>query len=528
MSAATTAVDTSAADAPVSVKTWLAVVGATLGAFLAVLNIQIVSSSLADIQGALGAGIDEGGWVSTSYLVTEIIVIPLSGWLATVFSIRRYLLVNTALFLIFSVACAFAQNLGQMIVLRAIQGFAGGVLIPMAFTIIITKLPPARRPIGIALFAISATFAPAIGPTIGGYLNDNYGWEFIFYANLVPGLIMLAMLWYALEPSPMQLGLLKKGDWAGILTLAVGLGTLQTVLEEGNKDDWFGSDFIFRLSIVAAVSLLAFLVIELRAKNPVINLRLLKERNFGLGTFAAFLLGTALYGSSYVLPLYLSQIQGYNAQQIGEVLAWTGIPQLAVIPFVPYLMKRFDARILVAIGFGLFAASNFMNIYLTKDVAADQLLWPNLVRALGQAVLLTPLTAIATAGIAAKDAGSASGIYNMTRNLGGAIGIAALQTIISKREQFHSNILTPHVSLFEQATRTRLEQLQQYFLSHGISDPQAAWHQAVVAIGRVVRQQAFVQAYADAFFLMGAALAVALVAALFFRRGSSAGGAGAH
>lgn len=511
----------------VPTKTWLAVIGATLGAFLAVLNIQIVNSSLADIQGAIGAGIDDGGWISTSYLVTEIIVIPLTGWLATVFSVRRYLLVNTLLFLVFSVACAFAQNLGQMIVLRAIQGFAGGVLIPMAFTIIITQLPPAKRPIGLALFAISATFAPAIGPTIGGYLNENYGWEYIFYANLAPGLVMLGLLWYALEPAPMQLGLLKKGDWGGILTLAVGLGTLQTVLEEGNKDDWFGSDFIVRLSVIAAISLAAFLWIEFKVKNPVVNLRLLAERNFGLGTFATFLLGVGLYGSSFILPLYLSQLQGYNAEQIGEVLAWTGIPQLAIIPFVPLLMKRVDARLLVAIGFGLFAASNFMNATLTRDVAADQLFWPNIVRALGQAVLLTPLTALATAGIAAKDAGTASGLFNMTRNLGGAIGIAALQTILTKREQFHSNIITARVSLFDEATRVRIEKLQGYFLSHGTADPALAWHKAVVAIGKSVRLQSFILAYADAFFILGAALVVAFAVVFLMKRGAGSA-AGAH
>ena len=191
----------------VSLKTWLAVIGATLGAFLAVLNIQIVNSSLADIQGAIGAGIDDGGWISTAYLIPEIIVIPLSGWLSRVFSMRTYLLVNTALFLAFSVACAFAGNLPEMIVLRAFQGAAGGVLIPLAFTIIVTMLPRSKQPVGLALFALSATFAPAIGPTIGGYLNENYGWEFIFYVNLVPGLLMIAMLMFALEKQPMQLGL---------------------------------------------------------------------------------------------------------------------------------------------------------------------------------------------------------------------------------------------------------------------------------------------------------------------------------
>ncbi|HEY4163251.1 MAG TPA: MDR family MFS transporter, partial [Dongiaceae bacterium] len=468
----------------VSTKTWLAVVGATLGAFLAVLNIQIVNSSLADIQGAIGAGIDDGGWVSTSYLITEIIVIPLTGWLARVFSMRTYLLVNTVLFLAFSVSCAFAQNLGEMIVLRAFQGFAGGVLIPAAFTIIVTMLPRAKQPIGMALFALSATFAPAIGPTIGGYLNENYGWEFIFYVNLVPGAVMIAMLWFSLPKAPMQLGLLKQGDWIGIATMAVGLGALQTVLEEGNKDDWFGSDFIVTLSVTAAVALSAFIAIELLVKRPLLNLSLLLRRNFGLGTASNILLGAALYGSSFILPLYLSQVQGYNAEQIGEVLAWTGIPQLVMIPLVPRLMQKVDPRVLIGAGFAIFAVSNFMNIYLTLDYAAPQVFWANIVRALGQAMILTPLAAVATAGIEAENAGSASGLFNMTRNLGGAIGIALLQTLLTKREQFHSNVLTSSVSLFNEATRQRIHDLTGYFLSHGISDIATAQHEAIVAIGR--------------------------------------------
>src|SRR5436853_3273424 len=210
-------------EAPVSTKTWIAVVGATLGAFMAVLNIQIVNASLADIQGAIGAGIDDGGWISTSYLIAEIVVIPLSGWLAQVFSIRIYLLTNAVLFLALSAACALAQDLPQMIVLRAIQGFTGGVLIPMAFTLIITLLPKARQPIGLALFALSATFAPAIGPTIGGYLTENFGWQYIFYVNLAPGLIIIGLLYFSLEARPMKLSQLAEGDWPGIITMAIGL-----------------------------------------------------------------------------------------------------------------------------------------------------------------------------------------------------------------------------------------------------------------------------------------------------------------
>jgi len=512
----------------VSAKTWIAVFGATLGAFMAVLNIQIVNASLADIQGAIGAGIDDGGWISTSYLIAEIVVIPLSGWLAQVFSIRLYLLTNAVLFLTLSIACAFAQNLPQMIVLRAIQGFTGGVLIPMAFTLIITLLPKAKQPIGLALFALSATFAPAIGPTIGGYLTENWGWEYIFYVNLVPGAIMIAMLWYSLESKPMKLSLLREGDWAGIATMAIGLSALQTVLEEGNKDDWFASAFIVKLSIVAAVALAAFLWIELTTKKPLLNLRLLVRRNFGFGILANFLLGVALYGSVYVLPVYLSRIQGYNAEQIGMVLAWTGLPQLFLIPLVPQLMKRFDARLIIGTGFVLFATSNFMNIYMTTNYAADQLFWPNIVRAVGQALVFAPLSAVATAGIEAENAGSASGLFNMMRNLGGAVGIAMLQTFLTKREQYHSNVLTQSVSLLEQATRTRIEQLTQYFMNHGVADHAEATHRALVAIGKIVQKQAYILAFSDTFFLLGVALIVALMAALLLKKPDHLASGGAH
>jgi MFS transporter, DHA2 family, multidrug resistance protein len=512
----------------ISAKTWVAVIGATLGAFMAVLNIQIVNASLADIQGAIGAGIDDGGWISTSYLIAEIVVIPLSGWLAQVFSVRIYLLTNAVLFLLLSMACAFAQDLPQMIVLRAIQGFTGGVLIPMAFTLIITLLPKAKQSVGLALFALSATFAPAIGPTIGGYLTENWGWQFIFYVNLVPGAIMIGMLWFSLESKPMKLSLLRQGDWPGIITMAIGLSALQTVLEEGNKDDWFGSPFIVKLSVIAAVALTAFLWIELTAKKPLLNLRLLFRRNFGFGVLANFLLGVALYGSVYILPVYLSRIQGYNSEQIGMVLAWTGLPQLVLIPLVPRLMKRVDPRLVIGIGFALFAASNFMNIYMTNDYAADQLFWPNVVRAVGQALAFAPLSAVATAGIEAENAGSASALFNMMRNLGGAIGIAALQTLLTKREQYHSNVLMQSVSVFEQATRTRIEQLTEYFMNHGVIDRVDAAHRAYVAVGKIVQKQAFILAFSDTFYLLGAALIVALMAALLLRKPNHLESGGAH
>lgn len=326
----------------------------------------------------------------------------------------------------------------------------------------------------------------------------------------------------------MQLALLRQGDWAGIVTMAIGLGALQTVLEEGNKEDWFGSPFIVRLSLIAAVSLSLFLWIELRSERPLLSLKLLARWNFGFAILASFLLGIALYGAVFILPVYLTRTQGYNAEQIGMVLAWTGLPQLVLIPLVPKLMQRFDLRMIVAFGFALFAASNFMNIELTAAYASDQLFWPNIVRAIGQALVMVPLSAVATAGIEQENAGSASALFNMIRNLGGAFGIAVLQTFLTKREQFHSNVLVRSVSLFEQGTRMRMNQLTGYFLTHGVSDRAAANHQAIAAIGRSVQRQAYIMAFSDSFYLLGAALVAALGASLVLRKPGRVQAGGGH
>ena len=250
-----------------SLRVWISVAAGLIGAFMAVLNIQITNASLLDIEGGIGTGVDNGAWISTAYLIGEIIVIPMTDYLSRVFSFRIYLLANAVLFLFFSVACAFSANLGQMIALRALQGFSGGVLIPMSFTLVLTRLPKAQQSAGLALFAITATFAPAIGPTIGGYLTENFGWQYVFFVNLVPGCFMVAGLMWTLDAEPMQLALLREGDWSGIAAMAVGLAALQTVLEEGNKDDWFGSPFIVRLSAIAAVFLSAVRVDRTRPRE---------------------------------------------------------------------------------------------------------------------------------------------------------------------------------------------------------------------------------------------------------------------
>jgi DHA2 family multidrug resistance protein len=510
-----------------SLKDWISVLACMIGAFMAILNIQITNASLLDIEGGIGTGVDNGAWISTAYLIGEIVVIPLTDFLSRVFSFRRYLLINAVLFPLFSIACAFTHDLGSMIVMRGLQGFAGGILIPMAFTIVLTKLPKPQQPIGLALFALAVTFAPAIGPTIGGYLTENYGWQTIFFINAVPSAIMVLALALTLDRTPMRLSLLKEGDWAGMITMAIGLSAFQTVLEEGEKDDWFASPFIFRLAIAAGVSLSAFVWIELTVKKPLVGLRLLARRNFAIGVIANVLLGFALFGTVYILPQYLGQAQGYNAEQIGAVLAWTGLPQLLLIPFVPMLMKRFDARAIAIVGIALFAASCFMNTSLSPDVAGDQFFIPNIVRAIGQALIITPVSAITTAGIAPSEAGAASGLSNMLRNLGGAIGTATLATVLVKREQFHSNIIGQSVTSAREEVSQRLDQMTAYFMAHGVTDRVAAMHEAIVYLGGVVKRQALIMGFSDTFAVIGVLLAAAAISLLFARK-AQAPTAGAH
>ncbi|MBY0319544.1 MAG: multidrug efflux MFS transporter [Reyranella sp.] len=502
----------------VSARTWTAVIGATIGAFMAILNIQLVGAALGDIRAGLGASPDDGAWVVTAYLVAEIVVIPLSSWLSRAFSLRRYLIANATLFLVFSVACAFAQDLGQMIVLRILQGLTGGVLIPMAFTLNMTLLPPSRQPTGLAAFSLAATFAPAVGPTVGGWLSATFGWHAVFLLNLAPGGLMLALLWVSLERQPMRLDLLRQGDWLGIVSMAIGLGALQVVLEEGGREDWFDSPFITGLAAVAVAALALFVRTELRSSRPLLNLRLLARRNFGAGVTAMMLVGAVSYGSTFVLPAYLARVQGYDAQQIGEALAWSALPQLMLIPLMPRLMRLVDARVLMVLGFALVASSSFMLVGLDAGVAADQLLLPNVVRAVGQALAMTPLTVLATGGLDKADAGSASALLNVMRNMGGAVGIAGLQTFLVERERFHVDVIGQSVSMFDEETRLYLGGLARRLVEQGVVDPSVAWHKAVGIVAGMVREQAFVMAVGDAFWLLGSALVLALTAALLLKK----------
>ncbi len=508
-------------------RNWVAVCGGVLGAFMAILDIQITNSSLADIQGTLGASLDEGSWISTGYLIAEIIVIPLSGWLALVFGLRRLLLIGCTLFLVFSVLCGTATSLQQMIVYRVGQGFTGGVLIPLAFTILIVKLPLSKRAVGSALFGFSATFAPAIGPVVGGWLTETYSWQWIFYINLLPGVLLISMIWYGLDGAPAQLDRLRRGDWGGIVSMAIGLGCLMFVLEEGQRKDWFGNEAIRLCAWLAGIFLVAFVVIAFTRREPFINLRLLGKRSLGSACLMNLATGLGLYGTIYITPLYLSQVQGYNSLQIGHVLMWMGLPQLALFPFLPLLLKYVDSRIVCAFGIALFAISCFINGFtMNHDTAIDQFKFSQLVRALGQPLLMSPLSQMAAVGIAPSQAGGASSLFNMFRNLGGSIGIALLATVLEHREHYHFSIISERLTHNGTLLAARLGEMSAALAGHGGDGAM----RATAELAKMVRREALTMAYADCFTLIGIALTLSMFGAFFLARAQSGpgGGGGGH
>jgi MFS transporter, DHA2 family, multidrug resistance protein len=513
-----------AGEKQVTTREWIALFGAMLGAFMAVLDIQITNSSLADISGAIGSSIDEGSWISTAYLVAEIVAIGISGIMAKTFSIRRYLLVSATGFLIFSLLCAFCGNLQELILCRALQGLFGGALIPLAFNIILVLLPASKQPIGLAIFGMTAIFGPSIGPSIGGWLTDNWGWQWIFFINLPPGLGLIAIIYIFLEQDPMHLDLLGEMDYFGIAAMAIGLGSLEYVLEEGERKDWFGNPIIFRFAWIAGIFITLFLIRELTAKKPFINLRLFRYRTFALSCIIQTALGLGLYGTVFIIPEYLSTVQKYSASEIGSTLIWVGIPQLFILPFVPKLIKIVDIRVVIAFGGLLFSASCFMNAYLDPDYARPQFVFANIVRSLGQPLFLIPLLSMATSDIPRSEAGSASALFNMMRNMGGSVGIALLSTLVTNREHLHSVRLGSHVTPDAPYVQQRLDYATSLFLAKGL-DPATAARSALQLLGSAVQKQAYLMAYSDAFYVIGAVLGGCLVLLFFIPKPQHLGAA---
>lgn len=516
-----TILQTSTAPDSVPLLTWLAVLGMNLGALMSSLDVTATNASLQDMTGALSATLDQGSWIATAYLIGEIIVIPLTGWLARIFSTRWYMTGSTILFLVFSIACASATNLTQMVIFRGLQGFCAGAFVPVAMAYVLRHLPSSKHTVGLAVFGLTVTAGPAVGPVLGGWLTYVYSWQYIFYINLLPGVFMLATCLFLVEKEPMSLGLLKQGDWIGIGSMALGLGCLQTVLEEGNRHQWFSSTFIQQLTVMVVVFLGVFLAISLTRKRPFINLRLMGQRNFALACLVNFVAGCGIFGAMYVLPVYLDSVQQYTPYQVGLTLFWNGVGAAALMPCLPWLQSKIDSRVIVAIGCAIFAVSSFIDSGMSVQSGTPQLIEPRLIQGIGQSLITVPLAGLATARIEAVQLNDASALFNQVRYLGGSFADAIFATLMQHRSEFHYDRLRGDVTLYNEAVQQRLQDMTQYFVSKG-ADLVTAQRQALAAITQTLQQQATVMAIDDCFYLLGL-LTLCSGIALFFMRKARGG-----
>ena len=454
---------------------------------------------------------------------SSIVVMPLTGWFVRVFSVRTYTLCNMVMFMVSLVGCALAWDLNAMIGLRFFSGFFGGALIPMSMYIVLTTLPAGKRPVAFMLWGFAIAQAPVVGPTLGGWLTEEFSWTLVFYVQLIPASVVALALFYGLERSPRQLGLIRRVNWLSITFMAVGLLLLITVLEEGNRNDWFDSDMITRLAGISAVLLALFLIIQIYHRHPYINLRLFARRDFSICCFVVGAFGVGVFGAMFIVALYLIQIPQYSATQVGTVLMWVGIPQIFSGPLVLWLMPRVDNRLLMAFGCFLFALSCFLNIGMSFDTGYWELMLINVIRGFGQPFIMVVASVVATASIERADQGSASALINIMRDLPGAIAIAALKTGIVRRSEFHADHISEHVSAFDPETTSRLDQLTERFLDYS-GDLQIAQDQAVAAVNAVVERESLILAYNDMFFTIGVVFALATLACVFLRPPPKIGG----
>ena len=476
-----------------------------LATFMEVLDTTVVNVSLPNIAGNLSAGIDESTWVLTSYLVSNAIILPMGGWFSMLFGRKRFFMLCVVLFTVSSFLCGLATSLPLLIVFRVMQGLGGGALQPVSQAILVESFPREKQGMAMAIFGMGVVVAPVIGPTLGGWITDNYSWRWIFFINIPIG-ILAVLLTAALVFDPPYLvrrsfrdGL--KIDYMGLGLLATGLGSLEVVLDEGQREDWFSSHFIVTFAAIMAVSLIAVVVWELRQEHPVIDFRILKERNFMLCTVSMLVLGFVLYGSTALLPLFLQTLLGYTALLSGLVLSPGGLVVIIFLPIVGLLLRRFQARWLVVFGVLTSVLGLFLMARFNLDIDYRAALWSRIVQSSGLAFLFVPISTVAFAFIPKERTSYATGLFNLARNVGGSAGIATVTTLLVRRAQFHQQTLVSHLTPYDSAYRNSLAGATQLLHAHGATIPDAAAQAQGMLYGSMVRQSNML-AFADAFWVM--------------------------
>jgi len=507
---------------------WLIAVVVAMAAFMEVLDTSIANVALPYMAGNLGASNDESTWVLTSYLVSNAIVLPISGWLAGLIGRKRFFMMCITIFTASSLLCGAAPSLAILILFRVMQGAGGGGLQPMAQAILADTFPPQKRGMAFALYGITAVTAPTIGPTLGGWITDNYSWRWIFYINLPVGLLALFLV-YRLVEDPPYLRVLKRGgvrlDYIGISLLALGVGALQVVLDKGQEDDWFGSHFILTLSVVAAVCLVSLVFWEWFQKAPVVDVRLFKDFNFAVANLMMFVLGILLFSSLVMMPLFLQSLMGYTAEIAGLVLSASGVVLLLEMPIVGQLASRFPAKYIIAFGWlalacGMYISTKRLDLLISFRSAAVL----RVTQVAGMGFLFVPITLAGYIGIAPQKSNSVAGLINFMRNIGSSVGTSMVTTLLARRAQFHQSVLSYYATNYDPAFRDQVSGLARQLVHSGASAPDAR----LQALGRTYREvqiQAQTLSYLDTYMVLAIGAGIMFILAFIIRKNDpSAGG----
>ncbi|MEH2483022.1 DHA2 family multidrug resistance protein [Nitrobacteraceae bacterium AZCC 2146] len=494
------------------------------GMFMSILDIQIVSASLSDIQAGLSASSSEVSWVQTAYLIAEVIAIPLSGFLSRALGTRILFAISAAGFTVASLMCGFTSSIEQMILWRAIQGFLGAGMIPTVFASAYTVFPRSKFHIVAPIIGLVATLAPTVGPTVGGFITDALSWHWLFFINVVPGIgITLGVLALVDFDEP-HFELLDHFDWWGLGFMAGFLGALEYVLEEGPRNDWFGDTSIAIFAVVCVVSCVLFFWRVLTAREPIVDIRAFTDRNFALGSMFSFCIGIGLYGLTYLYPRYLAEVRGYSALMIGQTMFVSGVAMFCMAPIVGRLMTKVDLRYLIALGLVLFAMGTWQMTWITREFDFYELLVPQILRGMGMMLAMVPVNNIALGTLAPERLKNASGLFNLTRNLGGALGLALINTALDDRTDFHISRLHDKVTWGNAMAVETLNNFTQKF--QGMGD---ASIMALKQLNQIVHRQATVMGFGDAFFLLSFFyLALSTLVLLLNRPNNPASAGGGH
>jgi DHA2 family multidrug resistance protein len=509
-----------------SFNPWLIAASVMLATFMEVLDTSVANVALQPIAGNLSATPEEATWVLTSYLVSNAIILPATNWLSRYFGRKRFLITCIIIFTLSSALCGAATSLGMLIFARILQGAGGGALQPIAQSVLLESFPPEKRGSAMAVFGMGIVVAPIIGPTLGGWITDNYSWRWIFYINVPVGMLAIFMANTFIEDPP-YIKNQKPGriDYIGFGLMALGLATLQLVLDKGQEEDWFSSAFITWTLILSIVAIVAFVIWEMRSKEPIVNLRILGNRNFAVGTLLMTIMGIVLYGTIALLPLFLQTMMGYPAVQSGMAVSPRGIGSIISMIIIGRLVGKIDSRYLIAFGFTVLAFSTYLFSDINLQISMGSIVWPSIISGLAMGFVFVPLTTAAMGTLSNEQMGNASGVFNLMRNTGGSIGIAAMTTLLARNAQVHQATIVSHLTPYDPAFQQRMQQIQGA-LAHQMGSA-AATQQAYGTIYGMAVKQAMLLSYVDNFHILAFLCVLCIPVAFFFKRVKARKGAGA-